>query len=128
MKTIIAGSREITDPSVVDRAIKESGFTITEVVSGACRGVDELGEQWAAERGVKVKRFPAGWSELGKAAGPIRNAAMAKYADALIAIWDGESRGTRHMITLAYSCGLKVFVWHQTGTGLKNMRFDQAGV
>lgn len=37
----------------------------------------------------------------GKMAGPIRNLEMAKYADGLIAFWDGKSRGTRDMITKA---------------------------
>jgi len=45
---------------------------------------------------------------LGKAAGFIRNAEMAEYADALIAFWDGRSKGTKHMIDLAKKHGLKV--------------------
>lgn len=36
---------------------------------------------------------------------------MADYADALIAIWDGESRGTANMIEEAEKRGLKVFVY-----------------
>ena len=46
------------------------------------------------------KVFPAQWERYGKRAGPIRNAAMAKYADYGVALWDGESRGTAHMIRL----------------------------
>lgn len=44
MKTIIAGSRWITDAALVYRAIDLSGFDITEVVSGASCGVDTIGE------------------------------------------------------------------------------------
>ena len=33
---------------------------------------------------------------------------MANYADALIAFWDGKSRGTKHMIDLAKRAKLKV--------------------
>lgn len=48
MKVIIAGSRDVTFPLLhVVRAVDESGWTITEVVSGCARGVDEHGEQWA---------------------------------------------------------------------------------
>jgi hypothetical protein len=36
---------------------------------------------------------------------------MAKYGEALIALWDGESRGTANMIELAHKYGLKVFVF-----------------
>jgi len=33
---------------------------------------------------------------------------MAEYADALIACWDGKSKGTKHMIDLAKKANLKV--------------------
>jgi len=33
--------------------------------------------------------------------GYVRNTQMAKYADACVVFWDGESRGTKHMIDLA---------------------------
>ncbi|WP_197026348.1 hypothetical protein [Polaribacter sp. Hel_I_88] len=51
-------------------------------------------------------RFPAEWNKFGKAAGPVRNKEMAIYADALIAFWDGKSRGTKNMIQLAKQNGL----------------------
>ncbi len=35
---------------------------------------------------------------------------MASNADALIALWDGTSKGTKGMIDLAKKRGLKVFV------------------
>lgn len=110
MKTIIAGSRSITDYNVVKKVIKQSKFSITEVVSGTAFGVDRQGERFGHENKIPIKRFPAEWGEYGKSAGYIRNAEMAKYADALIAIWDGESRGTKHMIDLARSKGLKTYV------------------
>ena len=40
----------------------------------------------------------------------IRNAEMARASDALIAFWDGKSRGTVHMISFAKRRGLKVSV------------------
>ena len=111
MKTIIAGSRSITDPATVWEAIKQSGFTITEVVSGGARGPDSLGERWAKARSIPIKRFTPDW-EIGNHAGIIRNQQMAHYADALVAIWDGKSRGTKHMIDYAVSLGLKVWVFN----------------
>ena len=71
------------------------------IISGAARGADTLGERYAHERGYAVEKYPADWNCDGKAAGPIRNAQMAKVADALIAFWDGNSRGTQNMIDLA---------------------------
>lgn len=111
MKTIIAGSRDIDDYAVVAFAVKKSGYHITEVVSGAARGVDRLGEVWAERNDVQISSFPANWKKHGKSAGYKRNAEMVVYADALIAIWDGESRGTAHTIKLAKKHGLKVFVF-----------------
>lgn len=110
MKTIIAGSRSITSQMLVDEAVSESGFTITEVVSGGAKGVDRHGELWAIGEYVPFKVFKADWKKHRKAAGPIRNEQMAEYADALIAVWDGQSPGTKHMIETARKRGLKVFV------------------
>ncbi len=110
MRTIIAGSRNITDINVVREAVKKSKFSITEVVSGCAKGVDKLGEEIAKELGLPIKRFPAKWDEYGKRAGFIRNEEMAEYADALIAVWDGKSKGTKHIINLAAKNGLYLFV------------------
>lgn len=110
MKTIIAGSRDITDYDYVEKAIKESGFNITEVVCRGARGVDTLGASWANTYGVPVKYFPANWDKYGRGAGPIRNKEMALYADALIALWDGISKGTGDMIQQARLVNLNRFV------------------
>ena len=53
---------------------------------------------------------PADWNRLGRAAGPIRNEEMAEVSDALIAFWDGKSRGTKSMIEIARRKGLQVAV------------------
>ena len=119
MKVIIAGSRppdfartpEGWDAEnvwfdeaakAIETAVAGSGFEITEVVSGTARGIDTLGEMWAAENRLPVKRFHPKWhgplGQVNKRAGFDRNEQMANYADALIAIWDGQSRGTKHMI------------------------------
>lgn len=111
MKVIIAGSREITDYAIVERAIRESGFQVTEVVSGTARGVDRLGERWARENVIPIKTFPAYWQTYGQKAGFLRNAQMAEYGEALIAVWDGKSLGTTNMICLARAKGLEVFVY-----------------
>lgn len=110
MITIIAGSRSITDKWIIDEGMKLVPWEITAVVSGCARGVDILGEGWARERMIPVKRMPAEWSKYRGSAGPIRNKAMAECSQALVAFWDGVSRGTQHMITTAKSHGLAVVV------------------
>ena len=111
MKTIIAGSREITDFKVIQEAVEKSAFTVTEVVSGRARGVDKLGEHWASLNEIDITPFPADWARYGRGAGFKRNVEMSEYADALIAVWDGKSMGTKHMIDQAKLKLLKVFVY-----------------
>lgn len=98
MKVIIAGGRNFEDYEVVKKAIEESGYLITEVVSGKAPGVDSLGERWAKENNIPIIPFPADWSTYYRAAGPIRNQKMADYSDTLVAVWDGVSRGTKDMV------------------------------
>ena len=107
MKVIIFGSRHMQwkDYDLVDRAVKASGFSVLEVVSGQARGADTMGEKWAFDRGIPRKLFPADWETHGKAAGPIRNMEMGDYADAGIGfIWDG-SRGSAHMAAYLQKLG-----------------------
>lgn len=130
MKVIIAGSRRITDPHLVawamDRAI-EHGLVVTEVVSGKePHGVDRLGELWADAHGVPVRPFPARWEEFGprgsparRRAGPARNEEMACYAEALVALPDIESRGTRDMIQRARRHKLWVFQFEVEGVHIR---------
>jgi len=100
MKTIIAGCRDFKDYHLVKTKIEYNRNThpITEVVSGGAEGADRLGEQYAIENNIPLKIFPAEWSKYGPAAGPIRNRQMAEYADCLIAVWDGKSKGTKNMV------------------------------
>lgn len=99
-------------------AIEASGWEcqIGEVVSGKAPGVDALGDRWSIETGRgESTPFPAKWHLHDKAAGPIRNQEMAEYADALIAIWDGKSRGTKNMIITAYRLGLDIYIHNVSG-------------
>ena len=125
IKVIIAGSRSITDMEHVEDAMTASGFDIIEVVSGTAKGVDILGECCAANSDIAVKRFPAEWKDLeatgavikqgaygpyNALAGMHRNQRMGEYADALIAVWDGKSTGTKHMIDYMKKCNKPVYV------------------
>jgi len=110
MKVILAGCRCITGSNELTAAIRESGFEITEVVCGEARGVDALGRWWAGQHSIPVASFPADWDRDGRSAGYLRNVRMAEYADALIAVWNNKSPGTRHMIQTAREKGLKVYI------------------
>jgi hypothetical protein len=115
MKVIIAGSRTITHYNDnFKKELKNRPFLITEVVSGTAKGVDTLGEMFAYEIEVPVKQFKPDWNTHGKKAGHLRNAEMAKYADALIAVWDGESKGTKNMIETMFKERKPVYVIFET--------------
>ncbi len=112
IKVIIAGGRDFDDFNklcqVCDEFLQDQNNI--EIVSGTYKGADLLGERYANERTYPIKQFPADWRRYGKSAGLKRNTEMAAYADALIAFWDGESKGTKHMIDLAKQACLKVKV------------------
>lgn len=111
MKVIIAGSRNIEEYGSLIFAIKQSKLKISTIISGTADGVDKLGERYGKEFNIPVLKFPADWETYGKSAGYKRNLQMAENADALIALWDGKSKGTKHMINIARKKQLKVFVF-----------------
>lgn len=112
-KVIVAGSRHFDDYPLLcwklDRLLAQKMGNV-EIVCGKARGADSLGEQYAKERGIPIRYFPADWQTLGKSAGYQRNVQMAAYADALVAFWDGKSKGTKHMIETAQRHRLNVRV------------------
>ena len=117
MRLIVAGSRSIASYAVVKSAIDKAIAILEEedykdritIVSGCARGIDTLAIQYAAINNLQCDKFPANWS-LGKRAGYLRNSVMANHADALLAIWDGVSPGTKHMINIMQSKGKRVWI------------------
>ena len=115
-KVIIAGGRDFMDYDLLrskcNNLLCEVALSDVrlEIVSGQAKGADQLGEQYAIDSNLQIKKFPADWNTHGKSAGYIRNKEMAEYADALIAFWDGKSRGTHNMIKIAKQNDLKVRV------------------
>jgi hypothetical protein len=111
-KIIIAGSRTFNDYDMLCQKVDKilHHHPIVEIVSGCCKGADLLGERYAKERVHLLNHFPADWDKYGKVAGFRRNREMALYADALIAFWDGKSRGTQCMIEFAKERNLLIRV------------------
>ena len=128
MRVIIAGGRDfndfkllesninkifkqLSDEKLISIYVNESNI---EIICGKARGADTLGEQFAKDYKLSIKYFPADWNTYGKSAGYRRNAEMANYAKedngVLIAFWDGKSKGTKHMIDLAKSNNIRVFI------------------
>ncbi len=105
---IVAGSREISER---ETALHLDDLGVSgEIVSGMAQGVDLGAYHWARVQGLPVVETPALWAKYGRFAGPMRNQWMSWYAGRLLALWDGESRGTHHMIQTARRDGLDVQV------------------
>lgn len=102
MRVIIAGSRAFSEIDIdsVQQAIDDSGFAVTEVICGCARGADSAGRNWAYANNIPVNEMPAAWGVHGKSAGYKRNREMGLIADAAIVLWDGQSKGSKHMINI----------------------------
>lgn len=111
-QVVIAGGRDFADYSLLCQKCDQffRNKRPTAIISGMARGADLLGAQYAWEHGIPLLEFPADWSRLGKRAGMLRNLQMLDAADAVVAFWDGQSKGTHHTITEAKRRGLPMRV------------------
>ena len=111
MKVIIAGTRDVSDMRCLLKALEVTAFQVSTILSGGARGIDTLAYQYGKRHNIPVELYPADWDNLGRAAGPIRNDQMAEAGDALIALWDGVSPGTKNMIDAMKARGKPVEVY-----------------
>lgn len=113
VKLIVAGSRNVTNYETVKCAVDafiSQGANVTAIIEGGAIGVDRLASRYAIEHGIEHIRVPAEWNLHHKGAGAVRNRKMAEMGDALLALWDGSSRGTMNMIKVANARKLPVTV------------------
>lgn len=111
MRVIVAGSRNFMVKDFVYKKLDEilEQYKNIEIVEGGARGVDYLAKQYAIEKNIPYKEFPANWNLYGRSAGILRNKDMASYSDVLIAFYNG-SRGTSNMIKEAEDKGLEIHI------------------
>lgn len=115
-RIIIAGGRDFDDYSllqskclpIIERLMADYDVII---MSGHAKGADMLGERFTEEHGLKLKVYPADWKAHYRSAGFRRNEQMGDIANGLIAFWNGESHGTKHMIEYARSKEVDVNVF-----------------
>lgn len=116
MRTIIAGSRSITSYAIVEHYIRQVTWEITVIISGKAKGVDTLAEVYAIRHHIPFEGYPVTkqeWETIGPSAGYKRNVRMADEGrtEALVVIWDGESKGTWHMITIVAERNLPILIF-----------------
>ena len=114
-KVVVAGGRDFTNYNLlkkkVDNILSQKKLTHKILIlSGKSIGADCLGEIYALENNLEILSYPADWDKFGKKAGVKRNAEMINDADALIAFWNGNSRGTKYMIDIATKKGKMIRV------------------
>ncbi len=106
---LVVGSRTFADYELLKTKLDyflQNHRTDTVIVSGGANGADSLAKRYAEEREYDYQEFPADWNKYGKKAGYLRNKEMhehiAKFNKrAVIAFWDGKSKGTAHNFDLA---------------------------
>lgn len=124
MKVIIAGSRNYINEDVIYNAIQESKFDITELISGHANGVDKIGEGWAKSHNIPIQLFIPHYStDNPKIAPLLRNTDMAIVGDALIAIWNDQSRGTLHMINQMKKQKKPIYIVEVNGSSIVKKYF-----
>lgn len=102
-RILIAGCRDFNNYKIAKRYINRCLSEIKKqydliIVSGGAKGADMLGERFANEKKLKIKRYLPDWQKYGKAAGPKRNKEMVAVSDYIICFWDKKSRGTASTI------------------------------
>lgn len=81
-------------------------------VSGGAKGADAISAYILEKKlGKKVIRIEAQWEDFGPGAGFARNWQMIMRCDAVAALWDGVSKGTKQTIDAAKRMGKPVFEW-----------------
>lgn len=124
-RALICGDRHWKDRDYLFARLDEMQelWGITEVIEGCWRGADRLAEEWAGDRGLPVRHFPAEWHIHGKAAGPIRNLNMLRMGLPFLVIAFHtqlqQSKGTRHMVESARREGVETFVFPHSHEGYR---------
>ena len=84
---------------------------VTAIVSGGAKGVDTLAEKYAKKHDLGIIVFRPRYDLYPPKLAPLkRNYTIVDNADAVIAIWDGVSRGTKFTMDYARKQGKLIHV------------------
>lgn len=106
MKLAIIGSRSITSYPL--EGVIPAG--VTEIISGGARGVDAIARQYAMDNSIPFTEIRPDYARYGRGAPLRRNEEIVARADMVLAIWDGQSRGTAYTIAQCNQSGKPVMV------------------
>ncbi len=106
MKLAIIGSRSITSVDLAPLITERPSL----IISGGARGVDACAEEYARRHGIPSLIIRPDYRQHGRIAPILRDKAIAEACDAMLAVWDGLSRGTQFTIGHARRLGRPVRV------------------
>ncbi len=104
MKLLIVGSRTITEFDLTGHIPEETNL----IISGGAKGIDKVAEQYADSHNIEKMIILPKYEKFGRAAPIKRNEEMVDLADTVLAIWDGESRGTEYTLKYAQKKNKKI--------------------
>jgi hypothetical protein len=103
MRLLVTGGRDFHDEDKLRRWIFEAVGNDLEsdqiqLIHGGARGADRLAGRIARQAGFRIRVFPARWSELGDAAGVIRNNQMLRETNPHVVLAAPGGRETDDMV------------------------------
>ena len=125
MKLGVVGSRTITGYDVVrsainsspwynkrmDRTIATMGEPRVTIVSGGADGVDSSAEKFASKNNLDLEVKEPDYTDWGgEHPATRRNTKIVEESDAIVAVWDGCSNGTRDSIDKSLDRGVPIYV------------------
>lgn len=106
MKVAIIGSRNLKIDSIGEYIPVECD----EIVTGGARGIDTCAMSYARENGISLTVLHPDYKRYGRGAPIVRNREIIAQADLVVAIWDGNSRGTKNVIDECRKTGVEARV------------------
>jgi hypothetical protein len=107
MKVAVIGSRGL----MVGDLGKYLPVDTDEIVSGGAKGIDTSAREYSLAHGIKLTEFLPEYDKYGKNAPLKRNITIITYSEAVLAFWDGKSRGTKYVIDNCKRLGVPVQVF-----------------
>lgn len=116
MRIAVVGSRGLRVENLGDFLPKG----VSEIVSGGTWGIDSVAREYAHANGTTLTEILPEYEKYGRAAPLRRNLQIIDYADEVIAIWVGRSRGTRYVIEQCRKKDKRVTVYVILSNGTRN--------
>ncbi len=111
MIVAVVGSRGL----VVEDMQKYLPKDVTEIVSGGANGIDTCAKEYAEKNNIPLAEFLPEYKLYGRAAPIKRNIKIIDYADMVVALWDGRSKGTEFVMKYCRKIGKPIVVYNFSG-------------